>query len=66
VRAVLAALVGAGAAAAYAYFVGCRTGTCLITSNVWTASLYGASIGAVAGWPTRRAPAAQERAADRG
>lgn len=65
-RAVLAGLLGATAAGAYAHFIGCRTGTCLITSNVWTAAIYGASIGAVVGWPNRRAPAPQERAADRG
>jgi hypothetical protein len=45
--------LGAASAAAYAYFVGCRTGTCPLTSNVWTASLYGAFVGAVAGWPNR-------------
>jgi hypothetical protein len=47
------AVLGAVAAAAYAYFVGCRTGTCPITSSVWSASLYGAFVGAVAGWPGR-------------
>lgn len=53
-RAAIAGLVGASAAAAYAHFVGCRTGTCPLTSNVWIASLYGAAIGAVIGWPERR------------
>lgn len=47
------ALLGAGAAAGYAYFVGCRTGTCPLTSSIWTASLYGAVVGGVAGWPAR-------------
>jgi hypothetical protein len=52
-RAALAAAVGAAAGGAYAHFIGCRTGTCLITSSVWTASLYGAAVGALAGWPSR-------------
>lgn len=53
-RAALAAFAGAGVAAAYAHFVGCRTGTCPLTSSVWTASLYGGLVGAIAGWPERR------------
>lgn len=54
VRTVLAAVVGALAGGAYAKFVGCRTGTCLITSSVWTASLYGALLAATAAWPPRK------------
>jgi hypothetical protein len=64
-RTAIAAAIGAGAAAAYAHFVGCRTGTCLVTSTVWGASLFGGAVGAVLGWPTRvadaRAGAAEER-----
>ncbi|BDG02251.1 DUF6132 family protein [Anaeromyxobacter oryzae] len=51
----LAALAGAGIGAAYAHFVGCRTGTCPLTSNVWIASLYGGGVGALIGLPSRRA-----------
>jgi hypothetical protein len=51
---VLVALAAAGVGAAYAHFVGCRTGTCPITSSAWRASLYGASVGVVAAWPARR------------
>ena len=38
-----------GAAAGYAYyrFVGCRTGTCPITSNPWISTLYGAVMGSL-------------------
>jgi TctA family transporter len=63
-RTLLAAVLGAVLAGAYAHFVGCRTATCLITSSVWTAALYGGSVGAIVGWPgrPRRAPAAAERA----
>ncbi len=50
-RAVVTALLGAAAGAAYAHFIGCRTGTCLLTSNVWTASIYGGVLGTVLGWP---------------
>jgi hypothetical protein len=55
-RTLAAGLLFASAAAAYAHFVGCRTGTCPLTSNVWTASLYGAFVGAIVGWPVRRRP----------
>ncbi len=56
----LVALAAAGVGAAYAHFVGCRTGTCPITSSAWRASLYGAVVGAVAAWPGRkRAPAGE-------
>jgi hypothetical protein len=69
-RAAIAGILGASAAAAYAHFVGCRTGTCPLTSNVWIASLYGAAVGAVVGWPERglhsgRAPAGDDVPADR-
>jgi hypothetical protein len=57
-RAALTALIGAAAGAAYAHFIGCRTGTCPITSNVWTAGLYGAVMGAFVGWPSRTARSA--------
>jgi hypothetical protein len=53
VRTIALAVAGASCAAAYAHFVGCRTGTCPLTSNVWTASLYGGAVGALLGWPAR-------------
>lgn len=53
VRTAASALLGALLGAAYAYLVGCRTGTCPITSSVWSAALYGAVVGALAGWPSR-------------
>lgn len=56
-RAVITGLLGASAAAAYAHFVGCRTGTCPLTSSVWIASFYGGAVGALVGWPDRRAEA---------
>jgi membrane protease YdiL (CAAX protease family) len=53
-RAAVVAVLCASAAFAYAHFVGCRTGTCPLTSNAWIASLYGGVTGAVLGWPNRR------------
>ncbi len=53
-RTALGAALGAGAGAAYASFVGCRTGTCPLTSNVWSASLFFGLAGGLVGWPARR------------
>ncbi len=40
-------LIGAGAGFAYQRLVGCRTGTCTITSNRYIATAYGAFMGLV-------------------
>jgi hypothetical protein len=47
---VVAAICGGGGAT-YAYFVGCRTGTCLLSSNVWVATFYWSCVGFIAGLP---------------
>lgn len=41
--------VAIGAAGGYLWyrFVGCRTGSCPITSNPWASTIYGAVIGAM-------------------
>jgi hypothetical protein len=44
-RMVLFVLGGAAAGFAYQRLVGCRTGACLITSNPYVATIYGAVIG---------------------
>jgi outer membrane lipoprotein SlyB len=46
-----ALFVGGGALAGflYAHFVGCRTGSCPLTSNPYTATVYGAVIGLLLG-----------------
>jgi len=49
VRTVLFVAGGALAGFLYARFVGCKTGACPLTSNVYAASLYGAVIGWLAG-----------------
>lgn len=54
-RTALGALLGAGGGAAYAHFIGCRTGTCPLTANVWTAGLFFGLAGGLVGWPARRA-----------
>ena len=56
-RTALGALLGAAGGAAYAHFVGCHTGTCPLTSNVWTAGLFFGFTGALVGAPgPKKAP----------
>lgn len=50
-RTALGAIVGAGTGAAYAQFVGCRTGTCLITSSLWMSAVFFGFTGAVIAHP---------------
>ena len=50
-RTLLGAALGALGGGLYAHFVGCRTGTCALTSNVWTASLFFGLTGAIALMP---------------
>ena len=45
--------VGATLGFAYYYFIGCRTGSCPITSNPMISTLYGFLVGIVAGFDTR-------------
>lgn len=42
---VLFSLLGALGGYAYYYFVGCRTGTCPISSNPWISTIYGVGMG---------------------
>ena len=46
-----ALFVGGGALVGflYAHFVGCRTGSCPLTSNAYTATIYGAIVGLLLG-----------------
>lgn len=48
-RYILGALIGAIAGFAYYKFVGCSTGTCPITSNPWSSTLYGMLMGTMIG-----------------
>jgi hypothetical protein len=47
-------LLGAGIGYAYWYFIGCVNGSCPITSNWHTATLYGAIVGATFLLPTKK------------
>ncbi len=47
-RVVLFSLVGGVVGLLYQRLVGCRTGTCAITSNPYVSTLYGAFIGYLA------------------
>lgn len=38
-------ILGAGAGYLYYYFVGCASGQCPITSNPWSATVYGVVLG---------------------
>ncbi len=59
------AALGAAGGALYAHFVGCRSGTCIITSNVYTAAIFFGVTGALAGLPGPRAVDPGERGASR-
>lgn len=42
---VIGGILGAAAGYLYYRFVGCASGRCLITSNPWSATVYGAVLG---------------------
>jgi hypothetical protein len=44
-RTVLSIVLGAAGGLAYQRFVGCRKGTCAITSNPYVSTIYGAFMG---------------------
>lgn len=50
----LPVFVGALLGYAYYYFIGCNTGSCPITSNPYTTTVYGALIGAIWSFPTKK------------
>lgn len=45
-------LVGAGLGLGMYYFIGCRSGSCAITSNIWVSTIFGALLGLVAVTPS--------------
>jgi hypothetical protein len=47
---------GAIAGGAYAQLIGCRTGGCALLSNVGSATVAGALVGLMFGWPARSKP----------
>ncbi|MDZ7332163.1 MAG: DUF6132 family protein [candidate division KSB1 bacterium] len=50
----LIVVVGGVLGYAYYYYVGCRTGTCPITSNPWISTGYGALFALVLVWGTAK------------
>jgi len=50
-RPLVGAAVGALGGWLYWYFIGCRTGTCLISSNVWISTGYWGVVGGIALMP---------------
>jgi hypothetical protein len=49
IKALIGGAIGAAAGFLYYYFVGCRSGTCAITSNPYFSVLYGLIAGIVIG-----------------
>lgn len=64
-RTALGAAVGGVGGGLYAHFVGCHTGTCLITSTIWGAAAFFGVTGAIVAMPgpRRDAPPEGDRAA---
>ena len=51
-RTLVGAVAGGLGGGLYAHFVGCKTGTCALTSNVWVAALFFGLTGAIALTPS--------------
>ncbi len=47
-------LIGAVAGFAYYYFIGCTNGQCLISSNPYISTGYGAGMGILLGWGPKK------------
>lgn len=61
-RTALGAAAGALGGGLYAHFVGCHTGTCLLTSTVWGAAAFFGVTGAIVAAPgPRREPPRGDR-----
>lgn len=50
----IAAVIGSLLGFAYYYYVGCATGTCPITSNPYISTAYGAVLGLIYAFPSKK------------
>ncbi len=51
---VLPVVVGGALGFAYYYFIGCYNGTCAITSSPYVSTLYGALMGLIFAFPSKK------------
>lgn len=54
IKKIFPVIIGSAIGFAYYYFIGCRTGTCPITSNPYISIFYGAAVGAIWLIPSRK------------
>jgi uncharacterized membrane protein YedE/YeeE len=54
IKTIASILAGAVIGFGYYYFVGCRTGTCPISGNPYISTLYGAMIGLLFVFPSKK------------
>lgn len=53
-RRVAPVLIGAALGYAYYYFIGCRTGSCPISSNPYISTIYGGVAGLILALPSKK------------
>jgi len=54
IKRILPVAVGSILGYAYYFFVGCRTGSCPISSNPFVSTIYGAVLGGIVSFPTKK------------
>ncbi len=54
IKRVLPVVLGGAIGYAYYYFIGCKSGSCAITSNPYISVIYGASIGVIYALPSTK------------